>query len=196
LAAPAPNRKPLDARGTFLFNARAMGLSFEDAERLGLTCRPMTEADMPFLFGLYASIRAEEVAASGWPPEAQVQFLQQQFQAQHHHYMTYYPAAEWLVVEQAGEPIGRLYVEEWPSQFRIIDIALMPQARGQSFGTALIGDVFRAARAAGKKLSIHVEKNNPAMALYRRLGFTKAEDKGVYDLLEWRPAVGETGAAP
>jgi hypothetical protein len=25
------------------------------------------------------------------------------------------------------------------------------------------------------------------MALYRRLGFAKAEDKGVYDLLEWSP---------
>jgi hypothetical protein len=25
------------------------------------------------------------------------------------------------------------------------------------------------------------------MSLYRRLGFAKAEDKGVYDLLEWVP---------
>ena len=150
----------------------------------------MTDGDLPFLFRLYAANRAEEVASTGWPAEAQVQFLKQQFQAQHHHYTTYYPKAEWLVVEQAGEPVGRLYLEEWPSQFRIIDIALMPEARGHGYGSALIDEVFRRARATAKKVSIHVEKNNPAMTLYRRLGFTKAEDKGVYDLLEWSPAAG------
>jgi ribosomal protein S18 acetylase RimI-like enzyme len=83
--------------------------------------------------------------------------------------------------------VGRLYVEEWPSQFRIIDIALLPEARGKGFGAALIADLFAGARAVGKRVSIHVEKNNPAMRLYHRLGFAEAEDKGVYDLLEWSP---------
>lgn len=160
---------------------------FESAERLGLTLRPITDGDLPFLLGLYAAIRSEEVAAAGWPAEVQVQFLQQQFRAQHHHYQTYYPAAEWLLVEHRGAPVGRLYIEEWPTQFRIIDIALTPDAQGKGFGSALLADVFRRARAAAKKVSIHVEKNNPAMHLYRRLGFAKAEDKGVYDLLEWSP---------
>ena len=35
-------------------------------------------------------------------------------------------------------------------------------------------------------MSIHVEKFNPAMRLYRRLGFVTEEDKGVYDLMRWR----------
>jgi hypothetical protein len=34
-------------------------------------------------------------------------------------------------------------------------------------------------------VSIHVEKLNPAMGLYRRLGFICVEDKGVYDLMHW-----------
>jgi ribosomal protein S18 acetylase RimI-like enzyme len=147
----------------------------------------MTDADLPFLFGLYASTRAEEVAATGWLLEAQLQFLRGQFDAQHHHYTTYYPDAEWLVVEHGGHSVGRLYVEEWPSQLRIIDIALVPDAQGQGFGSALLADIFARARAERKKVSIHVEKNNSAMRLYERLGFAKAEDKGVYDLLEWSP---------
>ena len=40
--------------------------------------------------------------------------------------------------------------------------------------------------ATGRAVSIHVEKQNPAMRLYKRLGFETIEDKGVYDLLEWR----------
>jgi ribosomal protein S18 acetylase RimI-like enzyme len=164
-----------------------MNSPFQNAGRLGLTCRSMTDADLPFLFSLYASTRAREVAATGWPPEAQLQFLRGQFDAQHHHYTTYYPDAEWLVVEHDGRAVGRLYVEEWPSQLRIIDIALVPEAQSQGFGSALLADIFTRARTATKKVSIHVEKNNPAMRLYERLGFAKAEDKGIYDLLEWSP---------
>jgi ribosomal protein S18 acetylase RimI-like enzyme len=44
------------------------------------------------------------------------------------------------------------------------------------------------AAAAGKAVTIHVEKNNPAMRLYRRLGFRTEEDKGVYDLMRWTAA--------
>jgi hypothetical protein len=32
---------------------------------------------------------------------------------------------------------------------------------------------------------IHVERFNPALRLYERLGFRQVEDKGVYLFLEW-----------
>ena len=156
------------------------------AARLGVSYRPITPDDLPFLAEVYASTRAEEVAASGWPADFQRQFLAQQFDAQHRHYQTHYPDAEWLVIVRDGAMVGRLYIEEWPSQFRLIDIALLPAARGLGIGSAILDDMFALAEAAGKAVSIHVEKNNPAMALYRRLGFETVEDKGVYDLLEWR----------
>ena len=35
-------------------------------------------------------------------------------------------------------------------------------------------------------MTIHVERFNPALRLYERLGFSVAEDKGVYLLLERR----------
>ena len=49
-----------------------------------------------------------------------------------------------------------------------------------------LGGMLDEAAAAGKAMSIHVEKYNPAMRLYRRLGFVTEEDKGVYDLMRWR----------
>ena len=163
------------------------------AAGFGISYRPIADEDLPFMAELYASTRAEEVAATGWPVEVQHQFLGQQFEAQHRHYMAHYPDAEWLVIEQGGAAIGRLYIEEWPSQFRLIDIALMPAARGRGAGAAILRDVMAQAAGAAKALSIHVEKNNPAMGLYRRLGFVTAEDKGVYDLLVWS-AGGKAGA--
>ena len=160
------------------------------AAGLGISYRPIADEDLPFLSELYASTRQEEVAATGWPAELQREFLARQFEAQHRHYMAHYPDADWLVIERGGERIGRLYIEEWPSQFRLIDIALLPAARGQGAGTAILRDAIAQAAAAGKALSIHVEKNNPAMSLYRRLGFVSEEDKGVYDLLVWRAPSG------
>ena len=163
------------------------------AATLGIAYRPALDADQDFLLAVYAATRAEELAGTGWPDALKAAFVRQQFDAQHHHYRTYYPAAEWLIVERESEAIGRLYFEEWPSQFRIIDIALLPAARGSGIGTAILEDMIALAAASGKAVSIHVEKVNPAMRLYRRLGFATVEDKGVYDLME-RPA--DAGAEP
>ncbi|HEX6376500.1 MAG TPA: GNAT family N-acetyltransferase [Allosphingosinicella sp.] len=162
------------------------------AAALGVSFRRFTEADLPFLASVYASTRTEELARTGWPDEMKRQFLAHQFDAQHRHYMRHYPEAEWLVIERGGEAIGRLYREEWPSQLRLIDISLLPETRGQGIGSAILADLMEEAVAAGKPLTIHVEKNNPAMRLYLRLGFVGIDEHGVYDLMEWRPqAAGE-----
>lgn len=157
------------------------------AEALGISFRPITDDDLPFLFAVYASTRAEELAVTGWPEEMKQQFLAQQFDAQHRHYQRHYPDAEWLVIERGGEAVGRLYVEEWESQMRIIDISLLPAARGGGAGSAILGDLMRDAAAKSKRVSIQVERTNPAMRLYHRLGFVTLEEQEVYHRLEWEP---------
>ena len=115
-------------------------------------------------------------------------FLAAQCQLQHGHYWKYYPEADWLVTMRDGEDTGRLYLERWPSQHRIIDIAFPPEHRGKGAGEALLRDLIDEAASVGKDVSIRVEKHNPAMRLYRRLGFATEEDKGVYDLMRWTPS--------
>ena len=158
------------------------------AAAFGIAYRPMTDDDLPFVAELYASTRAEEVAATGWPPEVQSAFLRQQHEAQHRHYQAHYPAAEWLIVEQAGQAVGRLYLAAWDDSIRVIDISLVAASRGSGLGGAIMSDVIEQARGRSGSVSIHVEKNNPARRLYRRLGFALVADKGVYDLMEWREA--------
>ena len=153
------------------------------AADVGLSFRPIAETDLPFLAGVYASTRAEELTLTSWNDAQKAAFLDMQFQAQHAHYQKYYPNADWLVMMHEDSDMGRLYIERWASEHRIIDITFLPAYRGKGFGKALLSDLIDEAGAVGKAVSIHVEKHNPAMRLYLRLGFTVAEDKGVYDLM-------------
>ncbi|MBL8252187.1 MAG: GNAT family N-acetyltransferase, partial [Candidatus Competibacter sp.] len=54
--------------------------------RPSLSLRPIAFEDCDFLFRVYASTRAEELALTGWDETQKQAFLAQQFEAQHHHY--------------------------------------------------------------------------------------------------------------
>jgi ribosomal protein S18 acetylase RimI-like enzyme len=157
------------------------------ASGFGISYRPFTDSDLPFVSELYASTRREEVAMTGWAAEAQTAFLAQQAAAQHSHYSIHFADAEWLIVEREGRAIGRLYLRETPGNLHIVDISLIPDSRGAGIGGAILADVLDQARDRRCDVTIHVERNNPARALYARLGFETAEEKGVYDLLRALP---------
>ena len=152
--------------------------------------RPMTEGDLDFLRRLYASTREEELAQVPWSDEEKAEFLRFQFEAQHKHYQEHFPDAQYSVIELAGKPIGRLYLDRREDEHRLIDIALLPENRGGGIGGGIMRDVLAEAAAAGKRVRIHVERNNPAMRLYERLGFEKIEEQGIYHLMEWTPPDG------
>lgn len=152
-----------------------------------VTFRPIRPGDQEFLLRLYASTRAEEMALVDWSAEEKGAFLRSQFEAQRTYYQQQFPDARFDVVLLSGEPAGRLYVDRRPGEVRLIDIALLPEHRGRGIGGALMREILEQAAEATLPVRIHVERNNPALRLYRRLGFESIEDQGVYHLMEWRP---------
>lgn len=149
--------------------------------------RPVTDDDREFLFRLYASTRQDELSVVPWSDEQKESFLRSQFDAQTRSWGVDFPDASFNVIEVGGERAGRLYVQQREEELRIVDIALLPEYRGQGIGRVLLEQILAQARESGRAVRIHVEKNNPAYRLYLRLGFRMSMDKGVYDLLEWRP---------
>jgi ribosomal protein S18 acetylase RimI-like enzyme len=152
------------------------------------TLRPVTDADRAFLIELYGNTREDELAQVEWTPGAREAFVEQQFSAQDAHYRANYPGATLDVIEVDGAPAGRLYVHRGPRDIRIMDIALAPEFRGHGIGTALLQQLMAEADESGRKLSIHVEMNNPARTLYARLGFRPAGEHGIYVLMERPPS--------
>jgi GNAT superfamily N-acetyltransferase len=151
----------------------------------GISLRKTTDQDTEFLYRVYASTRAEELAQTDWTDEQRAQFCAMQFRAQSADYGANYPKAQFSVVECRGKPAGRLIVDRRERAIHIVDIALIPEMRGGGTGTYLLRALMNEATLAGQPLSIHVEKFNRALRLYLRLGFRPIEDKGIYLLMEW-----------
>jgi ribosomal protein S18 acetylase RimI-like enzyme len=149
--------------------------------------RPVGVDDREFLLRVYASTREEELRLVDWSDEQKATFVRQQFEAQDAYYREHYHAATFDVIEIDGEPAGRLYVARWDDEIRIVDIALLPEHRARGIGTSLLRELLEEAASSRKRLSIHVELNNPARRLYERLGFVSVEERGVYVLMEAAP---------
>lgn len=158
----------------------------------GLRLRPEQDADLPLLQALYASTRSEELQRTGWDAAQQQAFLLQQFSAQRSHYRQHYPGAAFLVIEQEGSGIGRLYLHWGRDELRLMEITLSPERRGQGIARRLLAHLIAWSGARALPITLHVEPFNPAHAWYTRLGFRVVEQRGVYHFMR-REAERSTG---
>jgi GNAT superfamily N-acetyltransferase len=150
----------------------------------GITLRPIGASDMDFLYRVYAGTRAEELAVTHWSDAQKEAFLISQFNAQHAYYQEHYAGAAFQIILLEGQPIGRLYMAHCPGELRIVDIALLAEHRGHGHGSAILTAILNEGRRLSLPVRVHVERFNPAMRLYTRLGFRQIADKGVYYLME------------
>lgn len=168
--------------------------ALRDCDR-SLTLRVEREDDFEFIAGLYAESRRDELAPVPWPEQAKREFLTAQCRLQRDHYAKHYLGAELMIIERAvdtaahvgahADPIGRIYVHVTKSEIRLMDIALLPVERCRGTGTMLVRALQDEAARQDVDLTLHVEPENRAQNIYRRLGFRLIEQRGIYDFLGW-----------
>ena len=175
-----------------LYEGNEVGL--EDGGTLSL--RPVAPEDDEFLFGVYASTRAAELAQVTWWDDAQkLAFCRMQYDAQKKEYDSRFPDAQYDLILLDGRTAGRFWVGRGPAEMRLLDIIVLPWAQGQGVGTALARTLIGEARASGKRLRHMVfVMNEGARRLYERLGFVVFEEVGgAYLHMEWRGGGGGKG---
>jgi ribosomal protein S18 acetylase RimI-like enzyme len=153
-----------------------------------ITLRPITDADLEFLFLLYATTRAEEKVLAGWSDEQWEQFMGMQFNLQHTQYMQNYRNSSFDIIMFGQASVGRFYVDRRVDEYRLIDIALLPEFRCRGIGGSLLRALMLESESHGLPVSLHVEKNNPILDYYRSLGFRVEGDRGVYYFMIRPPA--------
>ncbi len=157
-----------------------------------IALRRVVPEDEAFLEAVYASTRAEEMAIVPWTAEQKLAFVQMQYRAQRESYRNEYPEAQTYVIEQGGEPIGRMIIDRSTDVILLMDITLLPEHRNRGIGTMLMRELMDEADREHRPVQLHVEDFNPARNLYLRLGFVKTGEAGIYSEMIRQPMDGRS----
>ena len=157
------------------------------AAALGIDYRQAAADDLPFLLELYAEGRIAQLESTGWPEAAKRAFLAQQHHARRAQYRARFPNAENQIIRRQGQDVGQLLVAETPGAIRLVDIALLPEARSNGIGAAILADLILAARTSGRGVELSVESSGRARRLYERLGFRVVGESPPYVAMRWSP---------
>lgn len=152
--------------------------------------RPAVTSDQAFLDALYLSTRDDLQALAGDPalrPTIAALIAMQQ-QAQATGYRAAYPGAEYLVIEHGGAAVGRVVVHADDGSLRLVDISVLPAARGHGCATAVLSQLQQRAAGAAHAMHLTVRRDNAgARRLYQRLGFAIVADDALDLHLRWQP---------
>ncbi|MCU7924125.1 MAG: GNAT family N-acetyltransferase [Candidatus Thiodiazotropha sp. (ex Dulcina madagascariensis)] len=153
----------------------------------GLGIRPARDSDRPFIESLYNTTR-NDLRLIDAEADFIESLIEQQQQAQTVGYGDQFPNAMYFIIEKQGERIGRIVIDFGPNEIRIIDVALIPMARGKGYGTGIIRALKHAAGSACSPLVLSVYKSNPAARqLYEQEGFRVEQSDQMIDQMAWYP---------
>jgi ribosomal protein S18 acetylase RimI-like enzyme len=143
-----------------------------------LRVRPALSSDREFLFEVRrATLRAYVEQTSGWDDAEQRVTADREF-----------AELPFAVVEESGRAVGYVCVIHQRECDFIDEIVLLPEAQGRGIGTQLLRDILLAAQQRGVPVQLSVFVNNPAQALYARLGFEVVRVEEPRMLMQWTPA--------
>jgi ribosomal protein S18 acetylase RimI-like enzyme len=153
----------------------------------GLRVRPATASDQLFLAQLFESTR-QDLHLIDQSAEATAELMDLQFRAQTQGYGQQFPNAMYFVIEKHHEAIGKVTLDFGSNEIRLVDIALLPKARGQGFAASVVQSLQLAASKVGTPMTLTVlSQNLPAKQLYARLGFQPADLSPPYEQWIWYP---------
>lgn len=153
----------------------------------GLSMRPMRESDNAFFETLYRSTR-DDLRLLDAEEDFIEEFIGFQRRAQVEGYGGQYPNAMYFVAEHHGDRIGRIVLDFGQEEVRVVDIALIPAARGKGFGGQILQVVQLIAGKLKASVSLSVRFDNlAAKQLYLGLGFVVEEAGVPFERMVWRP---------
>jgi ribosomal protein S18 acetylase RimI-like enzyme len=134
----------------------------DEFDLTGYQLRRAQTADYQFLYNLHRATIQEYVAEIwGWDEAWQQAHFQEKFDP-----------AMCEIIQFDGRDVGTLQLEERADELFLALIEILPEYQGRGIGAAVIQDILVQAEQRDVSVTLRVLRNNPARALYERLGFT------------------------
>lgn len=157
-------------------------------EKRDISGREATADDREFLYRVYASSRADEVAMFGWDDAQSEVFLRSQFDIRERAYAMQSPDASNRVIMFAGENAGSMIVNRGSTTVTLVDIAVLPEYRRRGIASHFLRELQAHARDENRTVVLHVEKINAnAFNLYRKHDFAVSAENDLYYEMTWTP---------
>jgi ribosomal protein S18 acetylase RimI-like enzyme len=148
--------------------------------------RTIQEDDAPFMRSLYALTR-DDLRSLPMPETFIADLIAMQQQVHETGQRGAFPAARRWIVERRGEAVGRVVVDMGGTEWRLVDIAILPVARRQGIGAAILRALQRDAAAHGAAVALAVARSNgAARRLYIATGFTVRGGDELQEQMIWR----------
>jgi RimJ/RimL family protein N-acetyltransferase len=154
--------------------------------------RPERAEDEVLLYRLFHSWAFDDLALMPVDDATKEALVRFQFAGQMASYRAQFPAARFDIVEQDGEPVGRLVVDPGgasePACF--VDFVLLPERRNSGLGRAIIAAVLEDYARLRRKVRLKIlAYNAPSRRMCAALGFAEIEEQPPFIQLEWTPPV-------
>lgn len=157
-----------------------------------LHIRDAGAADDAFFASLYRSTR-DDLLALPADPAIIDELVAMQHRMQVAGYRSSYPEAHYHVLELDDVAVGRLVTAAVDDAVRVVDIAVLPQARRGGVAAEALRRLQAQAASAGRAVALSVRKDNvAARRLYAALGFVVDGEDGMSLELRWRAQTGST----
>ena len=142
-----------------------------------ISLRPAQAADHDFAADLYLESRKKLLTALGTWDEGRVK---SRFDA-------VFKPDQAQVIHSDGADIGWMQISEGGDGFHLHQLYLVGRYRNRGIGRALVVALQKRARRMRKSIALNVIRGNPALSLYRRLGFHIVGEDDERLHLRWLP---------
>ena len=102
------------------------------------------------------------------------------------HKRCYYSGNDVYVVIMADDILGYGFLRGWDDEWADICLGVIvkPEHQNNGLGTLLMHFLHATAKQRGlKKIRLHVDKNNPALSLYKKMGYEFESKRGNGELI-------------
>jgi ribosomal protein S18 acetylase RimI-like enzyme len=141
-----------------------------------MNIRQATDKDYDFVYQVKVDALKEYIEKTwGWDEK-----MQQDFHKEH------LKASETQIINVDNDSAGFLIIEEDETEFKLNEINLLQKYQGRGVGSIIISNLQKQADELNKSVWLQVLKVNPAINLYKRLGFKTIDETDTHFQLRYK----------